>query len=138
MKSLYNCLFICWSTAIILTLISTSVPSANAGGGRRKVGGHNGIDRRGWQKLPIRPEDQSTSSRGRGRGSRKKASGMYPDHLFSLFFAFVLFCSAFQIDFMMKNSKYYKNVPAIVIVITFYNIVTGSVNRVKFTKQFTV
>ena len=58
------------------------MPSANAGGGRRKVGGHNGLDRRGWQKLPIRPEDQSTSSRGRGRGSRKKASGMYPDHFF--------------------------------------------------------
>ena len=78
MKSLYNCLFLCWSTAIILTLISTSVPSVNAGGGRRKVGGHhNGLDRRGRQKLPIRPEDQSTSSRGRGRGSRKKASGVY-------------------------------------------------------------
>ena len=78
MKSLYNCLIICWSTALILTLISPSiVPSVNAGGSRRKVGGHNGLDRRGRQKLPIRPEDQSTSSRGRGRGSRKKASGTY-------------------------------------------------------------
>ena len=76
MKSLYNCLFICWSTALILTLISPAVPSVNAGGSRRKVGG-NGLDRRGREKLPIRPEDPSTSSRGRGRGPRKKASGMH-------------------------------------------------------------
>ena len=79
MKSLYNCLFICWSTALILTLISPSVPSVNAGGSRRKVGG-NGLDRRGREKLPIRPEDPSTSSRGRGRGPRKKASGMHIVH----------------------------------------------------------
>ena len=85
MKSLYNCLIICWFTALVLTLISPSiVPSVNAGGSRRKIGGHNGLDRRGRQKLPIRPEDQSTSSRGRGRGSRKKASGTYYLFIFVL------------------------------------------------------
>ena len=57
------------------------MPSVNAGGSRRKVGG-NGLDRRGREKLPIRPEDPSTSSRGRGRGSRKKASGTHTHILF--------------------------------------------------------
>ena len=60
-------------TLLILTLMA-HVPSVSGGGSRRKIGGY-GLDRRGRQRLPIRPEDLSSSSRGRGRGSRKKASG---------------------------------------------------------------
>ena len=69
MKNSRNCLFV-FCTLLILTLIA-HVPYVSGGGSRRG----NGLDRRGRQRLPIRPEDLSSSSRGRGRGSRKKASG---------------------------------------------------------------
>ena len=72
MKNSRNCLFV-FCTLLILTLIA-HVPYVSGGGSRRKIGG-NGLDRRGRHRLPIRPEDQSASSRGRGRGPRKKASG---------------------------------------------------------------
>ena len=69
-----NCLLVL-CTILSLTLI-VYVPSVLSGGGRRKIGGY-GLDRRGRQKLPIRPEDPNTLSRGRGRGQRKKASGKF-------------------------------------------------------------
>ena len=74
MRNSRNCLFV-FCTLLILTLMA-HVPSVSGGGSRRKISGH-GLDRRGRQRLPIRPEDLSSSSRGRGRGPRKKASGKF-------------------------------------------------------------
>ena len=70
MKNSRNCLFV-WCSLLVLTLMADVSP-VSGGGSRRKIGGY-GLDRRGRQRLPITPDDHSSSSRGRGRGQRKKS-----------------------------------------------------------------
>jgi hypothetical protein len=67
MRNSRNCLFV-FGTLLILTLMA-HVPSVSGGGSRRKIGGY-GLDRRGRQRLPIRPDGRPI-----GRKARKKASG---------------------------------------------------------------
>ena len=55
-----------------------TLPRSVSAGGRRSKQSRHSLDRRnGRERLPIQPDDPSGSSRGRGRGSRKKASGKF-------------------------------------------------------------
>ena len=55
-----------------------TLPRPVSAGGRRSKQSRHSLDRRnGRERLPIQPDDPSGSSRGRGRGSRKKASGKF-------------------------------------------------------------
>ena len=61
---------------MIMTLMT--LPRSVSAGGRRSKQSRHSLDRRnGRERLPIQPDDPSGSSRGRGRGSRKKASGKF-------------------------------------------------------------
>ena len=75
-------LFVLCTFLMIMTLMT--LPRSVSAGGRRSKQSRHSLDRRnGRERLPIQPDDPSGSSRGRGRGSRKKASGKFsinPSH----------------------------------------------------------
>ena len=80
MKCLQQCkqyrLFVLCTFLMIMTLMT--LPRSVSAGGRRSKQSRHSLDRRnGRERLPIQPDDPSGSSRGRGRGSRKKASGKF-------------------------------------------------------------
>ena len=80
MKCLQQCkqyrLFVLCTFLMIMTLMT--LPRPVSAGGRRSKQSRHSLDRRnGRERLPIQPDDPSGSSRGRGRGSRKKASGKF-------------------------------------------------------------
>ena len=80
MKCLQQCkqyrLLVLCTFLMIMTLMT--LPRSVSAGGRRSKQSRHSLDRRnGRERLPIQPDDPSGSSRGRGRGSRKKASGKF-------------------------------------------------------------